>query len=199
MNRVYPHAQLAAESRYKSDQIVQTRKYRLGYGNAHLSPHRGIDAKPSRCPSSSRSSAPPFHSNNELNGRFRSTDWLQIEIRFLIRGQSHYRRLRRRTRTRHPRLPPRHADNWHALLRHGAHVTHARQAGQSPHHARRHVARARARRAARTTARRSARTFLTSHHTAAISAAITYADATSIMHAAAAMSFRLSIHVGLAP
>ena len=35
------------------------------------------------------------------------------------------------------------------------------------------------------------------HHTAAISAAIVRADATSVMHAAAAMSFRLSM--GLAP
>ena len=32
MSRIYPHAQLAAESRYKSDQRVQTRKYRLSYG-----------------------------------------------------------------------------------------------------------------------------------------------------------------------
>lgn len=46
------------------------------------------------------------------------------------------------------------------------------------------------------TAHMSPHSFL-SHHLAAISAAIATADATSVMHAAAAMSFRLSM--GLAP
>ena len=46
------------------------------------------------------------------------------------------------------------------------------------------------------TARTSPRSYFP-HHTAAISAAIAIADATSVMHATAAMSFRLSL--GLAP
>ena len=46
------------------------------------------------------------------------------------------------------------------------------------------------------TARTSPRSYL-AHHVAAISAAIVSADAASVMHAAAAMSFRLSM--GLAP
>ena len=46
------------------------------------------------------------------------------------------------------------------------------------------------------TARTSPRSYFP-HHTAAISAAIALADATSVMHAAAALSFRLSL--GLAP
>ena len=46
------------------------------------------------------------------------------------------------------------------------------------------------------TARTSPRSYFP-HHTAAISAAIAFADATSVMHAVAALSFRLSL--GLAP
>ena len=45
-------------------------------------------------------------------------------------------------------------------------------------------------------ARTSTRSYFP-HHTAAISAAIAFANATSVMHAAAALSFRLSL--GLAP
>ena len=44
------------------------------------------------------------------------------------------------------------------------------------------------------TARTSTRSYFP-HHTAAISTAIAFADATSFMHAAAALSFRLSLRL----
>ena len=113
-------------------------------------------------------------------------------------------RLRRRARARHPLLPPRPttgalSDDTVRMLLVLAKQAKRQASKQGPKQAR-HPDLQTTHDSFLTTCYGTARTSPRSyfpHHTAAISAAIAFADATSVMHAAAAMSFRLSL--GLAP